>query len=51
MWSDGTTSPITLHDEDGDEVDEPDDAVFITTPTPDGMWAAAQLADYTATRH
>jgi hypothetical protein len=51
MWSDGTTSPITLHDEDGDEVDESEDAVFVTTPTPDGKWAAAQLADYTATRH
>lgn len=46
MWSDGSTSPITLHDEDGDEVDDPADAVFLTTPTPDGKWAAAQLADY-----
>ncbi len=51
MWSDGSTSPITLHDEDGDEVDDPEDAVFVTTPTPDGMWAAAMLDSYTATRH
>ena len=46
MWSDGTFSPLTLHDEDGDEVDDPEDAVFLTTPTPDGKWAAAQVADY-----
>lgn len=46
MWSDGSTSPLTLHDEDGDEVDEPVDAVFVTTPTPDGRWAAAQVVDF-----
>lgn len=50
MWSDGSTSPLTLHDEDGDEVDDPADAVFLTTPTPDGKWAAAQLADYDPNR-
>lgn len=51
LWTDGSTSALTLHDEDGDEVDDPADAVFVTTPTPDGQWAAAMLSDFTGTVH
>lgn len=45
-WEDGWSSPLTMHDEDGDEVDDPEDCVFITTPTRDGRWAAAQRCDF-----
>lgn len=50
MWSDGSTSPLTLHDEDGDEVDDVEDCVFITTPTPEGQWAAALVDSYDPNR-
>lgn len=51
MWSNGATTPLTLHDADGDEVDDPADAVFVTTPTPDGQWASALLSTFAGTVH
>lgn len=52
FWDDGWMSRITLHDADGEEVEDPVDCVFITSPTRDGRWAAAQRSAFDgATRH
>lgn len=51
FWDNGWASPLTLHDWDGDEVDDPEDCIFVTTPTPDGRWAAAQRSDFENARH
>jgi hypothetical protein len=48
MMGCGETCPITrLFDHDGDETDDPEEAVsFICGPTPGGKWITDLVADY-----
>lgn len=47
FMADGTILPMSaLHDDDGEETDDIDEATFATVELPDGSWIAVMFSNY-----